>query len=149
MAERFIAHHVEVIASDECGERKDSTAEPFADHEHVRNNAVMFAGENFPRPTKADRHFIEYQERAMLVACGPDFLPIILRRNKRSAANGFGDDGGNVPLFLEHVLDVICALQITGFAAFEWAMAIIRRRHVLAAGEQRSDPGAEDCFAAN
>ena len=85
----------------------------------------------------------------MFVAGGSDFLPIVLRRNERGAANRFGDDCADVPLLLEDVLDVIITLKIAVFAAFERTMEIVRWLNMFAAGQQRSYATSEDRFAPN
>ena len=57
--------------------------------------------------------------------------------------------GGDVTFSFEHVLHVISAGQITGLSTFERTMAVVRRRHVFTARQQRSNAFAEDGFAAH
>src|SRR4051812_23903108 len=134
MAERLFAPDIQIIAGNQSCEGKDSAAQAFADDEHVGKDSVMFDGEHFSGAAEAMRYFIENQQCTVFIAGGADPLPIIRWRNERCASDSFGDDRGNVALLLEHVFDIIRAVQIATVAAFERAMSIVGGRDVLAAG---------------
>ncbi len=149
MAQGLAGHNVQIRAGDQRGQRKNPAAQRLADHQHVGDDSVMLAGEHLAGAAEAVRNLVEDQQRAVFVACGAHLLPIVQRRNERRAAHGLADDGGDIALLRQHILDVIGAKEVARRAAFERAMPIVRRRHVLAAGQQRAGAAAEDGLAAD
>src|SRR5258705_2623785 len=109
----------------------------------------MLAGEHFAGAPEADWTFVENQQCAVLVAGGADFLPIIDWRNEGRATDGLCNHSRDVAFFFEDVLDVISTLKVAGLAAFEGAVAVIGRRHMLAPREQRTDAATEYGFTSN
>src|SRR5262249_46654130 len=84
----------------------------------------------------------------MFVARGPDAFPVIQWRDEGGGTKRFGNYGGNVAFTFEHILDVIRASQIAGRAALEGAVAVVWRRYMFAARQQRTDAATEGGFAA-
>ena len=109
----------------------------------------MLAREHASGAAEADRNLIENQQRAVLVARGTDACPVVGRRDERRAANSLTDHRRHVPFLVEDIFHVVGAGEIAGLAAVKRAMAMVRWRHVFAAGQQRADPVAEHGFAAH
>src|SRR5439155_8570730 len=135
--------------SEQRGQRKNPAAESFPNDQHVGHDIVVFASEHSSSAAKAGRNFVKNQERAVPVARGSNFFPVFRRRNEWSTAHCLGNDGGDIPFFIEHVLDVLGATQVARGSAFEWTVPIIGWRHVLAARQKRTRALAKNCLATN
>ena len=85
----------------------------------------------------------------MAVAGLTDDLPVVPRRNVGRAAHGLGDDGADVAFLVQDVLHVLRALQAACAATVPGAVLGVGRRHVLRAGQQRTDVLAEDRLPAD
>src|SRR5689334_9859492 len=94
-------------------------------------------------------NFVQDQQSAVPIASGPDLLPVLFGRNKRRAADRFGNDCGDVPLFLQDILDILGATQVADSTALKWTMPRVSRRDVFAAWQQRPALAAEDGFASH
>ncbi len=150
VAERAVGGDVEVAARDERGHREHGAAQPFAEHDHVRHDAVVLEREHAARAPETDRNFVEYQQRAVAIAGIADDAVVLRRRNLDvRAADGLDDHGADVFLLGQHVVEVFGAFRVAGAAAAEAARARIARRRVLGAGQQRAHVLAEHGFAAD
>jgi hypothetical protein len=144
-----LRHHVEIRTRDDGRDRQDPAAQPLAEDEDVGHDAPVLRCEHPAGAAEALRDLVEHEERAMPVARRADARPVLRMRDDRNAAHGLGDDGGHVPLALQHVLDVVGAAESAPPGAAEHAMRGVRRRHVLGAGQQGPDVAAEHPLAAD
>ena len=53
MAQRALRHHIQILASQQGGQRENSAPETFPQHQHVRRDIVMLACEHFARAAQA------------------------------------------------------------------------------------------------
>src|SRR5439155_10143374 len=149
MAEGLVGGEIESFAGEERREWKYAPAEALAQDEHVRDNAEMLAGEQASGATERDGNLVQNQQRAVFVAGGADAFPVLRRRDEGRAAHRLADHRGHVALLIKDIFDVVGAGETAGLAAAERTMAMVRRRGVFAAGQQRSNPGPEQRFAAH
>ena len=105
----------------------------------------MLEGEHASGPPKADRYFVQDQQRAVAVTGGAHYAVIIGWRNLHvGAADGLDDDGPDVLFLAEHVVEILGAPQIAGRAAAKAATARIAGRRMLGSGQERPDAFAKD-----
>ncbi len=140
---------IEVLAGEESSEGEDRASESLANHEHVGDDVVVFAGEHTARAPQADRDFVEDQEGAVPVAGGPNPLPVVEGWDERSATHRLRDHGGDVAFAFEHVVDVVRAGEGARFATPERAMAGVWGRDVFTARQEGADIAAENGFTAD
>jgi hypothetical protein len=149
MTQSFVAGHIQALSGDNRSQREHASAQTFAQHQDVRNDAIMFKRKHAARATKANRYFIQDEEDTMLVASCPNAFPIVGRRNEGSAPNSLGNHCGDVTLSRENVFDVIGAGKVAGVTAFEWAMAIVWRWNMFTSGQEGPDSLAERRFSSH
>ena len=149
VAERGMRGHIERFTRQQGRDRKYATAQPLAQHQHVRHDVVMLAREHAPGATEADGNLVEDQQRAVLVAGGPDAFPIIRRRDERRAAHRLADDGGHVALLFQDIVNVVGTGEVAGGATFEGTAQRLGRRDMFATRQQRPDALAEHGFTAH
>src|ERR1041385_1515702 len=61
MTECSVGQHIQMLPRQQRGEREDSTAQPFAQHQHIRHDVVMLANEHFARAAETLWDFIQNQ----------------------------------------------------------------------------------------
>lgn len=144
VAEGAIRRHVESIARDQGSQRHHAATQSLTQHQHVRNDPIVFAREHLPSPPQAGGDLVQNEQRAVFVTRGPHPPPVVRRRYERRGAHGLADDRGDVTFLFEDVLDVVGALEPAFAAAIPRAMPGIRRRHMLAARQQRAEARAEE-----
>ena len=57
--QRLISRDIEALIGNQGGQGKDSSAKAFADHQHVRHNREILAGEHFPGTPEGVRDFVK------------------------------------------------------------------------------------------
>ena len=150
MAERAVRGDVEIAARDQRGHREHGASQTLAQHDHVRDDAVMLEREHPAGPAQADRHLVENQQRAVTIAGVADDAVVLGGRDLDvGAADRFDDHGADVLFLAEHVVEVFRALRVAGAAATEAAGGRVARRRVLGPRHERTHVLAEDRFAAD
>ena len=140
VTECSVRSHIEFLACDHSGQWQDAAAQALAQHEDIRLQIVVLAGEHTPGASQRVGNLVENQECAIAVTSLANPRPVIHGREIGRAAHRLGHHCGHVAFLLQHILNVVGTAQITAAATgtVPETAVLLGRRHVLCAAQQRA-----------
>src|SRR5882762_10018308 len=92
-------------------ERKDSTAQTFAEHNDIGCHAEVFERKEPSGASEANGNFVQDQQRAMFVAGCAYAFPVISGGYDRYVAHCLANYRGHIPLAFHHILGIVGASE--------------------------------------
>ena len=152
MADGEITCYVQIMARNHRSNRHYATAKSFAQCNNIWNNVIMFKGKHTTGFAQSSWYFIKDQQRTVAVACRAHGFPVAGWWHNWHRAHRFGNDGGYVAFFGQHVVHHACAGQATcvGPRMTVSAAITVERRDMFGTRQQRPcDVAAKRRLAAN